>query len=267
MDFDFSDEQYMFQRSVRELLDRDLGIEQLRKGIPATLWTNLADLGIFAILAPEKDGGLDLGFTDLALIFEEFGRALMPSPVVTCILAGAMVARFGTAKQRQLLATLADGSARMTLAVVDPMTGPGTLAEREGDHWRLTGRKILVCDAASADRLLVVATFDGEPALFLVPRTQDGVSLSEQRTLDLTSPWHAVTFEAAEAELLGATPDADAVGYLNDAGAATSALLMTGISARVLDEAIGYVSQAPLRRSGGGCRILSLGRLLRSLGP
>ena len=243
MDFDFSDEQYMFQRSVRDLLDRDLGIEQLRKGAPDTLWSSLADLGVFAILSDGEDGGLGLGFTDLALVFEEFGRALVPTSLVNSILAGAMVARCGTVEQRHHLPTLADGSARITLALVDPVTGSGTMATRDGDGWRLTGRKILVAGAAAADTLLVSATHDGQPTLFLVRRAQESIALREVNGLDLTATWHAVTFDGAMAELLGNTPDADAVAYLNDGGAAASALLMTGIAARVLDEALAYVGQ------------------------
>lgn len=241
MDFDFSDEQYMFQQSVRDLLDRDFGIDMLRDGMPETLWGSLADLGIFAILPAEEDGGLGLGFTDIALACESFGYALVPYSVTACILASATIARFGNAEQRQLLPAIADGSTRMTLAVVDPVSGPDTRIERIGDSWRLTGRKILVCDAGAADWILVVASHDGNPVLGLVQTAQEGVRLSEHHSLDITAPWHAITFEMANVEPLGG--GAEAVAFLSDAGAIVSALQITGIAARVLDEAIDYVRQ------------------------
>ena len=240
MDFDFSEEQYMFQKTVRDLLSRELNIEQLRNAMPETVWSSLSDLGIFAIFPSEDDGGMGLGFTDLALVFEEFGRALVPSSVAASVLASAIIAKFGTAQQRGLLAALADGSARMTPAVVDPMNGPGTKVERNGDTWRLTGRKILVCEAASADNLLIVASLDGQPTLCLARSAQAGIGLSEEKTLDLGSKWYAVTFDAVDVELVGGR---DAVEYLHDAGAVLSALQMTGIAARALDEALGYVGQ------------------------
>jgi len=243
MNFDFSDEQYMFQQSVRELLARELSIEQLRRGEPAGLWGNLADLGVFAALVPEADGGMGLGFTDLALVFEEFGRALVPPSVAASIIAGAMVAREGTALQRALLPGLADGSRRLALAVAEPLSGPGVKATRKGGGWRLSGRKILAPDATPAAQLLVSADCDGQPALFVVDAGQAGVALTEQRTLDIANRWHAIEFDAAAADQLGASPNAGAVAYLDDAGAVVSALQMTGIAGQMLDAAIGYVGQ------------------------
>ena len=243
MDFDFSEEQYMFQTSVRDLLVRDLGIEKLRRGETGDLWAGLAELGVFAMLAAEEDGGLGLGFTDLALICEEFGRALVPAPVAASIVAGAMVARHGTAVQRALLPAVAEGTDRLTLAVAEPLTGPGVVAEGGGGAWRLTGRKLLVPDAAAARHMIVAAAHQGQAGLFLVDIGADGVTLAEERTLDIASTWHAVIFDRAKAEPLGEKPDADAAAYLEDAGAVVSALQMTGIAARVLDEALAYVGQ------------------------
>jgi alkylation response protein AidB-like acyl-CoA dehydrogenase len=243
MDFDFSNEQYMFQQSVRELLARELSLEQLRRGAPAGLWTSLAELGVFAALVPEADGGMGLGFTDLALVFEEFGRALVPSSVAASIIAGAMIAREGTAAQRRLLPGLANGSRRLALATAEPLSAPGAKATPRGSGWIISGRKILVPDAVPAEHLLVSADFDGQQGLFLVETGQEGVGLTEQRTLDIANTWHAIEFDAVPAGLLGDSLDTRAVAHLDDAGAVVAALQMTGIAAQMLDAAVGYVGQ------------------------
>ena len=53
------------------------------------LWGDLREMGVFSLQVPEADGGLGLGMTDAALVFVEFGRALIPGPLVwTHIAAG-----------------------------------------------------------------------------------------------------------------------------------------------------------------------------------
>ena len=243
MNFDFSDEQYMFQASVRELLSKELGFEQLRCGVPKTLWANLAEIGVFAILPAEEEGGLGLGFTDLALICEEFGRALVPPAVTASILGGAMISRLGTVDQRKILPRLVEGSARIALGVVDPLFGSGVTAEPSGEGWKLTGRKILVPDAVDADQMLVTATYDGQNCLFLVDLPQEGITLTKESALDITSMSHSVNFDSAVSLVLGDVPANAAFEFFNDAGAVISALQMTGIAVRMLDEVIDYVGQ------------------------
>ena len=242
----------MFQDTVREILTDVLTMEHLRNGIPEKLWGQLAEAGIFAMLASEEDGGLGLGFTDLALVFEEFGRALVPAPIAASIVAGGIVARYGTASQRaRVLPALTTGELRLSQAFAETTaTVPEALtltATRAGGGWTLTGSKTLVPDAAAANMLLVALHLEGgDQALALIEKDRAGITVREQSTLDLTARFHEVIFKdvaLTDEDLLGGRPDPAVVNALFDASAAVAALQMTGMAARTLDEAVAYVGQ------------------------
>lgn len=65
----------------------------------------------------------------------------------------------------------------------DIALGLETTATREGDTWRITGRKRWIGNAAISDVILVIAkdAADGRAKAFLVPREALGVSLTEIR--------------------------------------------------------------------------------------
>ena len=73
MDFDFNQEQIMFQKSVRDFLEESCGPSWRRgllegKDTAGDLWGKLAELGIFSILVPEEHGGLGLSLIDVTLV-------------------------------------------------------------------------------------------------------------------------------------------------------------------------------------------------------
>jgi len=65
----------------------------------------------------------------------------------------------------------------------DIALGLETTATREGDTWRITGRKRWIGNAAISDVILVIAkdAADGRAKAFLVPRDAPGVSLTDIR--------------------------------------------------------------------------------------
>ena len=90
MDFNFSEDQLLFQQTVRDFLDGECtpGADPCAVGrrSPATtpeLWVQLAELGIPGLLVPEAHDGMGLDETDSVLLFEEAGRAALAAPMVT----------------------------------------------------------------------------------------------------------------------------------------------------------------------------------------
>lgn len=65
----------------------------------------------------------------------------------------------------------------------DVAAGMETTATRDGDHWRITGRKRWIGNAAVSDVLLVVAkdAADGAAKIFIVPRRAPGVQITDIR--------------------------------------------------------------------------------------
>src|SRR5678816_3225174 len=87
-----TDDQKMLQETAAGFLAEEGGIaKQLRHwrdtgcsdGFGTALWKQFGELGLTGICVPESAGGLGLGATEAALVLEEIGRNLAPSPFLT----------------------------------------------------------------------------------------------------------------------------------------------------------------------------------------
>ncbi|MFD4877446.1 acyl-CoA dehydrogenase family protein [Streptomyces sp. NPDC058420] len=245
MDASFTAEQDEIRRTLRELLQKRCGSEELRTAVdtPAghdpALWTALArQLGLPGLALPEAYGGIGCSVTELALAAEETGRFLAPSPLLaTAVLTAPLVLALGTDTQRaRLLPRIAAGSLTAALAVPGAelttaltLTGPnggewagggragGVQARQVGDAgWRLYGQVAQVLDGHSADVLLVAAHAGGfarsRTLLFLVAGDADGLVRIRQTALDATRPQARLELRDVEAELLGEDDDSAADG-------------------------------------------------------
>jgi len=259
MDFEFSPEQMQMQDTVRGLLADHYDTARAKAvaetgGQDERVWRQLAEAGIFSVAVPEAHGGMGLGFVDLALILEEFGRALVPAPAAETLVATDVIARHATPEQQaKWLPAIAAGKLRVTLGIAEVDAGYGTdfttsVAEPTGNGWTLDGLKILVPDAAGSDLILASVRFGtgGPVGLVALDRTRPGVSLRPHVGLDRSSRHDEVTFSAVsitEDDIVGGAPSAAAVALASEGGAAAAALQMTGIAARVLDDAVAYAGQ------------------------
>ncbi|MFJ3304630.1 acyl-CoA dehydrogenase family protein [Streptomyces sp. NPDC086549] len=276
MDTRLTAEQDEIRRTLRELLHKRCGPEELRTALdtPAghdpALWTALAEqLGLPGLALPEAYGGVGCTATELALACEETGRALAPTPLLaTSVLAAPLILALGTEAQRAgLLPGLASGALTATLAVpgtalaaVLTLTGDndgewagggragGVQARRAGDGWRLYGEVGQVLDGHSAG-LLVVAAHTGGFArsrilLFLVAGDAAGLVRVRQTALDATRPQGRLQLRDVEARLLGSADSADsAESGESDVLAALSALGDTA-AAVLAAEAVGAAGRA-----------------------
>jgi alkylation response protein AidB-like acyl-CoA dehydrogenase len=119
MDFNFSEDQLLFQRTVRDFLEGECTPERIRaqwesdSGHDERLWTQLAELGVPGLLVPEAQDGMALDEVDAVLLFEEAGRAALAAPVVTtAAVAAPLLAALGDrALAEKWLARIAQGDA------------------------------------------------------------------------------------------------------------------------------------------------------------
>jgi alkylation response protein AidB-like acyl-CoA dehydrogenase len=199
MDLDFSEEQNMLRELVRSLCADHSPLESVRKleddpqGYSKEFWKQLAELGLTGMLLPEAYGGGGQTLLDAAVAYEEFGRALAPSPhFVSAVLGAGSILRAGSDAQKQSwLPRIANGEAILTPAWLEPDNGYTSKgvqlrAKAEGDGFRISGTKRHVAFASSAERLLVIArTGDAADAidLFLVDPRTSGISLTQEFTL------------------------------------------------------------------------------------
>jgi alkylation response protein AidB-like acyl-CoA dehydrogenase len=196
MDLDFSEEQEALRGMVRRVctehapLDVVRALENDPTGYPAEFWKQLGELGLLGILIPEAYGGAELSMLDAAIVYEEFGRSLAPSPhfVSAVLAAGALLASGSDEQKQEWLPKIATGEAILTPAWLEPDRGTGAegvqlAARADGGDFRLTGTKRHVHFASSAERLLVLARSGEGVELFLVDPGASGVTLTQQQSL------------------------------------------------------------------------------------
>ena len=134
--------------------------------IPRDVIRELGRLGVLGMTVPEPLGGLGASTVAFALALEELAAA-WPSLAVavavnTGIVDGTLV-RHGTPEQlRRWLPRLIDGSGLGAFALSEPSSGSDAAslratAIRDGDGWRLNGRKQFITNARYAPLAIVFA--------------------------------------------------------------------------------------------------------------
>ena len=132
----------------------------------------------------------------------------------------------------QWLAPLAAGEKRGTVAAV-----PGD-PHVTADGNKLSGTKIAVPDAASAD-FIVVAAPGGEH--FVVAADAGGLTIEADEGLDPTRKLYTVRFDGVEATPLGA--DEAAIERANHAIAVAVAAESVGVAQRTMEMAVAYAKE------------------------
>src|SRR3982751_4958959 len=142
---------------------RDIGCGD---GFGHALWKQFAELGLTGICIPEGNGGMGLGAVEAALVLEEIGRNLTPSPFLTTAVAAARAIE-GTAHADRWFPQILSADAVLALAIDEgPRHAPERTAleaKRQGNGFVLNGAKQFVVHGASADMIVTAARTGGSP--------------------------------------------------------------------------------------------------------
>jgi alkylation response protein AidB-like acyl-CoA dehydrogenase len=209
MQLDLTDDQQLFRETTIRFIDAELPLAATRSlhdnplGYDRGWLRKSAELGWFAMLIPETDGGGSVsgaGLLDAAIVSEELGRRVQPGPFIPMNVVASTIASAGSESQRaELLPGMAAGEVVATWAFADAHgnwdAGAGLQAVASGDEVVVTGGRGFVQDAVSADWLLVVATIEGEPVQLLVRADAPGVGIRPLTCLDLTRRLADVDFD------------------------------------------------------------------------
>ena len=162
-------------------------------GYPPELWKQMAELDLIGLMLPSEFGGSEMSAIEGAILYNELGRALAPTPhFVSAVMGAGVLLRAGTTDQRQeWLPRVTAGDAVLSTAWLEPGQGFGPRgvqmrATRDGDSFVLDGVKLHVPFARAATRLVVLArtgAADGDVDLFLVDPASAGVTLTQQFTI------------------------------------------------------------------------------------
>ena len=171
-------------------------VRQLMQDFPASYWRDLdarraypeafvqamTAAGYLGALIPREYGGLGLGLTDTSVILEEVNRAggnAGPAHAQMYIM-GTLLRHGSEAQKREYLPRIASGDLRLqAFGVTEPEAGTDTTAVtttavRDGDRYRVNGRKIFISRVPHSDLLLLLARTTPREE---VRKRSDGLSL------------------------------------------------------------------------------------------
>jgi alkylation response protein AidB-like acyl-CoA dehydrogenase len=205
MDLEFSEEQDMLREMVRGVCTTYAPTDVVREleddatGYPADLWKQLAELDVIGLLIPTEHGGSGMTALEGAILYEEFGRTLAPSPhFVSAVMSAGVLLRAGSDEQRaSLLPRIATGEIVMTTAWLEPHHGFGPegialTAKPDGDGFVLDGTKWHVPYARAANGYIVLARTDDGVDLFTVDAGTDGITVNQQQTIAADAQYEVV---------------------------------------------------------------------------
>ena len=219
------------------------------------LWEQLASLGFLGLPFSAEHGGSEGSLMDLAVVLEEFGRAVGP-PAYTDTVAICGLALRDHASQAlrdQWIPRIVAGTARLALALaeedgIDDVSDLRTRARHDGGSIVIDGVKRFAEEADRSDALLVVArdADSGGISLVLVDCDAPGVTLRRQRTT-AGGAVDEVRLESVRVpadRLVGDAGGAEAiVAGILQLGAVAACLDMVGGGAVVLEMAVAYAAE------------------------
>ncbi|TIC83911.1 acyl-CoA dehydrogenase [Nocardioides sp. GY 10113] len=216
MEFALDAEQRELASTVRTLLDKRSDSAAVRAaadsaaGYDPALWATLAEqIGVAALAVPEEYDGVGASFFETAVVLEELGASVTPSPLLGTTLATSALLAGGTEEARgRLLPRLAAGEI-------------GTLV-RDGRP------------ALDADRAAIVLAIVGDD---LVEVT--GAEVTWAESMDQTIRLGLVDLAGATSAVIGDGVSAAARADL--VAAAGVAALAVGVAQRALDETVAYL--------------------------
>jgi len=213
------------------------------------LWRALADAGWPAICIAEADAGAGLRFEDVLLVIEEAGRALVPVPLTTTLLAARAVARAPESAPRgALLGRIARGEVSVTLALDSyGERAPAARlrrAARDGDGWRLSGSCAFVPYGPLADLALVEASLpSGRQGLFIVGTEVQGVAWSDAGVMDATTRQYEMTLSDTPADAVDDRDAGASIDLLLDERRAALSAETLGAAGRLLELTVAYAKE------------------------
>lgn len=256
MDFAFSEEQDELRRYAIQWLGERAASTEVRRisetdeGFDPTHWKELAEMGWLGMAIPEDDGGAGFGFLEQAVLLEEQGASLFPSPFFSTTVMGANALMWaGSPQQRsEWLPRIASGEAVVALAISDDgnweAESIGTLVTQRGGDLVLTGSKAHVLDGHVADLMIVAARDDDGLALIAVPTDLPGIECETVSSMDPTRKQARVRLTRLEvppaARMNGSDNVRIVLDRLHRRAAVALAIELVGGAQRCLDMAVSY---------------------------
>jgi alkylation response protein AidB-like acyl-CoA dehydrogenase len=266
--FELSDEQRLFQRTIREFVDNEITKAycrevEARDEFPWDLWEKLGAAGLTGVGIAEEYGGQGGGIIEQVILDEELSRSMAGLYWllgITLFDAKAIAAAGTEAQKARFLPEIAGGRMMFAISLTEPDGGTDVLgamktrARKVDGGWVINGTKIWSTLAHAADRLFLVArTSDaGRPSdgltVFLCDAKAEGITATPIPKLGMRSLGSCeVSFEDVF------VPDDDVLGTVDKGWSILTETLNSerimngancaGALAGVLEDMVAYAQQ------------------------
>ena len=223
MDFTFTEDQLLFQDSVRDFLvnevtpERIRGLWETQSGRDEALWGQLAELGLTGMTVSEEYGGLGMNELDFVLLAQECGYVALPEPLVnTAMVAVPLLQDIGGELAAHWLPMVASGEAKVVVGLE---------------------QNLMVEDAHVADLLLL------QQGGRLVAATPDQVSLRHNESVDPSRKLFVVEVTGEATTIATDEQAATLIASSLNRGALACAAQALGLAQRMIDLSVQYTSE------------------------
>jgi butyryl-CoA dehydrogenase len=217
MNFDLTDEQKAWKKSVHEFVDKvvkpkarevdeneEFNWDAVRKGGP---------LGLLGLNIPEEYGGSNVDMISCVIALEELGWGCGSTALSFTAhngLGTAPIALYGSEElKKKWLPLVAEGKNKLgSLALTEPDAGSDiqggvtTKAEKQGDEWVINGSKMWCTNAGIAEYIITLVRTDPKGgskslSMILVPTDAKGLTIgpAEKKMGLRGSPAYGMTYD------------------------------------------------------------------------
>ncbi|MEA3458958.1 MAG: acyl-CoA dehydrogenase [Candidatus Thermoplasmatota archaeon] len=267
MDLSLSDEQKLFQKTIREFCEKEIKpiaekIDQ-EEYFPETLYKKMGRMGLLGMTVPQKYGGAGIDRVSYMMALEEISRVCGSTGITVEAhnsLGVGHIYEKGTEEQRKkYLPKLTNGEEIAAWALTEPNAGSDassiqTTAVLDGDEWVINGTKQFITSGDIAWITTVMAKTDKDKgakgiSAFIVEKDTPGFKIGQlEDKLGLRGSHTAeLIFEDCRIprkNLLG-EEDLGFIGAMNilDRGRTAIGAMSVGIARGALEDSIEYAKQ------------------------
>lgn len=272
MDFSFSSEQQILQKTLADFAARELAPHYASRDrdedLPREIVKKLGAMGLLAPMADAAYGGQALDYVSTGIAFEEVSRGDFNAGYVLLLsaLVGAIVHAHGDERQkREILPAICRGDVVTALATTEPSGGSDAAhvklaARRDGDAYILDGEKTSISLGSWADTALVAArtgTYEQGArgvSAFYVDLKSSGISRNRFKDLGTRAIGRAQLFFDGVRVPASSRVGVEGAGFVQvmqgfDFSRSLIGLMCIGVAQQSVEETCEYVAQ---RQAFGG---------------
>ena len=201
MNLGFNEEQKLIKSSAEKYFLENYSFDKRKRYLSGDLkntdkWKDFSSLGWLGLPFSEKYGGYSGKVSDVMVLMETFGRALVIEPYVYFnILSGLIIEKMSLNENKsELLFQIINGSRKVSFAFAEPqsrfsISNIKTEAIRDNVDWIINGKKNFVVETEISDHLLIPAycSQDEEVKLFLIDKNNTKLNIISYKNIDSSS--------------------------------------------------------------------------------